>query len=388
MVWKAVKKEVQKLIDNVLETIIVNPMKVVLKALGFYKFIGWIEKGVKFVMDILNFFLDMVGIIADLLNFGVKFIEVLIEIAKKMGYYASRPFEFITMLLNLGFTLATFTTAFVYHKFTFPNNLKIAEFFIYVLFLIPITIVFVVLIAIWAVWKLFIEFIILHNIDKSSKGYVSSFIYRYFVGCENAPDDWYMLSGAHHGNMSAKNVFAYNPCPTGSNFRGNKFALFCEKNKRYELQVCPEANLYRAYLDLKPIGKVSNSKMITDREFIKLSSVKKKLHIENYEETITKNINKCADFNASKENLLKSICIKQNVEGVQKNPLINKLCHDVYCSKTREAFCHKLVPGQLTSISDLSNTGKLTLIVNVLIAITSITLIVGRKHFFVTVDGA
>ena len=386
--WGKIKKFINGVVDSILNTLLLKPLRAVLKAMGFFKFVQFIEKIVKFILDILNFFLDMIGIIVDLLEFGVKFIEVLIEIALKMGYYATRPFEFITLLLNLGFTLATFAIAFIYHKFTFPNNMKIAEFFIYAALAVPITLAFVATIVVWVVWKLFVEYVVMYNIDKSSKGFISSFIYRYFVACENPPDDWYMLNGAHNGNMSAKNIFAYNPCPIGSNFRGNKFSIFCEKDDKYELTICPEANLYRAYIDLKPIGKLSNSKLINDREFMKMNALKKKAFIENYEQTIQQNINRCSEYNSRKINLLKSICTKQNSEGINANPLINKLCHDLYCSKTREAFCHKLGPGQLYDSSSMGQKDRLTLILNVLIAVTLITLIVGRKHFLVNTGDA
>lgn len=383
MVWKTIKKQVQKLVDGVMNTLLLKPLRAVLKAMGFFKFVQFIEKVVKFILDIFNFFLDMIGILADLLEFGVKLVEVLIEIASKIGYYSSRPFEFITLMLNLGFTLATFVIAFVYHKFTLPNNLKIVELFIYANLAIPITILFGNLVLLWVTWKLVTEYVLMYNIDKGSRGFVSSFMYRYFLACENPPDDWYMLSGAHNGNMSAKNVFAYNPCPTGSNFRGNKFSIFCEKNDKYELTICPEANLYRAYLNLKPIGKLGNSKLISDRDFMKLNALKKKAFIENYEQTIQQNINRCSEYNSRKSNLLKSICTKQNAESVSANPLINKLCHDLYCSKTREAFCHKLGPGQNFDSSSMTGKDRLSVLINVLIAVTFIALIVGRKHFLV-----
>ena len=98
--WSKIKKFINGVVDSILNTLLLKPLRAVLKAMGFFKFVQFIEKIVKFILDILNFFLDMIGIIVDLLEFGVKFIEVLIEIALKMGYYATRPFEFITLLLN------------------------------------------------------------------------------------------------------------------------------------------------------------------------------------------------------------------------------------------------------------------------------------------------
>ena len=99
MVWKTIKKSVQKLVDGVMNTLLLKPLRAVLKAMGFFKFSQFIEKVVKFVLDIFNFFLDMIGILADLLEFGVKLIEVFIEIASKIGYYS-----FIETFINNTYT--------------------------------------------------------------------------------------------------------------------------------------------------------------------------------------------------------------------------------------------------------------------------------------------
>lgn len=391
MVLKLIKREAEKiakrimndLINPLLDTIIVKPLKAVLKKLGWYKFIAWIDKIVGFILDILKFFLDMIGILADLLDFGVKFIEVLFEIASKLAYYAARPFEFIVVLLNLVFLMATFSVAFVYHKFTFPNNVKVVEFFIYALSSILLTVVFGILTVYWAVYRLVVEYVVLHGIDRWLKGYLSSFIYRYFSACENPPDNWYMTPGAHVGNKSSKNIFAYTPCPLGTNVKGNRFSLFCEKNDRYDLDMCPQANLYRAYLKMKPIGKIGNSKLSVDRDFMKLNSIKKKNFIEEYDETINRNINSCDEYNKRKSTLIQSICTKQSKHSPTSDPLINKLCHDTYCSRNINGFCHKLSsPGQYKYAEDSSKTDKFSLTLNLMIGITIITLIVGRQDRF------
>lgn len=379
--WGKIKGFVNDVVDAVLKAVILNPLIAVLEAVGFYTFIAWIEKIVQFILDVLNFLLDLIGILFDLVEFGIKFIEVLFKICTKLGYYASRPFEFITLLLNLGFTLATFVFAFAYHKFSFRNNLKVAEFFLYCLIAIPVTVVFIVAVAFWTIWKLFVEYVILRSIDKSSKGYISSFIYRYFLACENPPDNWYMLPGAHLGNASAKNVFAYNPCPKGSNFRGSKYSMFCEKDGRYDMSMCQEANLYRTHLKMDHIGSLQNSKLIVDKAFMKLSSVKKQKFIEEYESAVNRNINSCRDFNKDKSNLLKSICMKYSDDDVslKNKSTLNKLCYELYCSRGREGFCHKFNHSGRHNQDNLAQQKTLSLLVNLIIAILLIMLIVRRQ---------
>ena len=129
--WSKIKKFVNGLVNTVIDSIIMTPLRTILKAVGFYKFIDFLEKIVNFIKDIMSFFLDMIDIFFDLLEFGVKFIELIILIATNIGYYITRPFELLVLLIKLALTLATFCIAFVYHKFTLPNNVKVAEAFIY-----------------------------------------------------------------------------------------------------------------------------------------------------------------------------------------------------------------------------------------------------------------
>lgn len=379
--WGEIKKFVNRVVDAVLKALILNPLKAVLKAVGFYVLIEWIEKIVKFILDILNFLLDFVGILFDLVEFGLKFIQIVIKIGLKLGYYASRPFEFITLLLNLGFTLATFVFAFTYHKFSLRNDVKVVEFILYGVLTIPVTLVFVASLVIWTTWKLFVEYIILHNIDKASKGYISTFMYRYFIACENPPDNWYMLPGAHLGNASAKSVFAYNPCPKGSNFRGSKYSIFCEKDDRHDMPLCQEANLYRTHMKLDTIGMIENPKMIVDRTFMKMNTVKKQKYIDDYEVAVRKNIHSCKEFNKGKADLLKSICMRYSEEDItiQNKSTLNKLCYDLYCSRSREGFCHKLNHSASANQGDLPQRETLSLLVHLIVVILLVMLIVGRN---------
>ncbi len=378
--WSKIKKFVNGLVNTVIDSIIMTPLRAILKAVGFYKFIDFLEKIVNFIKDIFKFFLDMLGIFFDLLEFGVKFLEVIIYIAINIAHYITRPFELLLLLIRLAMTLATFFIAFMYHKFTLPNNVKMAEFFIYItIFLFMYTPIMVSLILFWITYRLLCEFGIMRNIDKKTGGSLSTFIYRYFTGCENPPDAWYMVPSWHMGNENKKLIFSFNKCPKGF-VANDAMGLFCEKNNKYELDVCPQANLYRAVNGLKPIGDLRNRDFNQfNQEYLKASKYNKKKLLDDYREQVKTNNAECSQAMKGKENLLKSICMKYDKSGSndQYKGAYNQLCYDIYCrNNKREPFCHKL------SYSDVefANNSKsnIEVVIQVLIASALITLAVAQ----------
>ena len=375
--WSKIKKFVNGLVNTVIDSIILTPLRAILKAIGFYKFIDFLEKIVNFIKDILSFFLDMLGIFFDLLEFGVKFLQLIFEIAINIGYYITRPFELLVLLIKLALCLMTFWIAFIYHKFTLPNDLKVAEFFIYVAILVFIytpVMTFVVL-WYWITYKLLMEYGIMHNIDKNTGGVLSTFIYRYFTACENPPDAWYMTPSWHMGNENKKLIFSFNKCPTGF-VANDAMGLFCEKNHKYELDVCPQANLYRVVNKLKPLGDLRNrdfNQLNTD--YLKASKYNQKKILEEYKEQVKTNNGECNEAMKDKENLLKSICMKY--DKASSNDMYkeqyNQLCYDLYCRNSKnEPFCHKLKYSDVDFAN--SATSNIEIIIQVLIASALITL--------------
>ena len=130
-----VKKTINSILNSVirplLDLIIIKPLKAVLSAFGFFKLVGFIEKIVDVIFGVLAFFLNLITIVADLLEFIVKFFMIIIEIFTKIGYYITRPFKLLILLIKLFITFITCMLGFVYHSFEIGDNVKAVELIIY-----------------------------------------------------------------------------------------------------------------------------------------------------------------------------------------------------------------------------------------------------------------
>lgn len=379
---KEIKKLVVGVVEEILEplvnALILEPLKQVLKAVGFYKLIGWIESFFSFIKEAAYIFAEFIFIFAELLVTFVKFIEVVLLLIANLAYYATRPFEFIQVLVKLGLTFLTLLFAFAYHKFSLPNNLKIMELGLYVaIFVFIYTPLMLFGATMFLIYKLFFEYTILYNLDKSSGGYISSFIYRYFTACENPPDAWYIIPSNHSGNSFTKNIFAYNTCPQGFTSSGNIFSMFCRKQDKYEISTCPQANLYRLMTGLKTVGDLRNRDLTIDSDYLKLNKNKKEIFIDNYKETISKNNTLCESFNMSKDLLLKSYCMKFDSKSPSfDNEKYNQLCYDLYCKNKKEPFCHLLKDSKVDfSMKQVDKFQNVLFIIMTIVVI----ILIGRK---------
>lgn len=335
-------KKLRNAIIKFFEKFFDNLFRPILKPIGVIA--DFIESIFAIIFKVFDFFFNLVEIFIDLMLFGVKFIEIMVEIAKKIGYYIFKPFELMIVLIKLVITFYTFSICFVYHTFSLPNNLRILEWMFYMVMFIPLTFI-MGFATIWyfVVYKLFFEYIFLYNIDKSTDGFVSSFMYRYFLACENSPEAWYMTPSYHEGNKNNKYVLAFNMCPEGY-ATNSVFGLFCERNNNYELTTCPQANLYRVNQNLEPVGETRNKDFEYDSKYMKKSSLGKSNEILNYKSIIEENNEQCKKTNVDKETLLKSICNSYDINSTKNNSgVTNQICYDLYCrNNSKEPFCHKL----------------------------------------------
>ena len=339
-----VKKTINSILNAVirplLELIIIKPLKAVLSAFGFFKLVGFLEKAVNIIFGLLEFFLNLILIVADLLEFIVKFFMIIIEIFTKIGYYITRPFKLLILLIKLFITFVTCLFGFAYHSFEIGDNVKAIELILYLTIINMIYQFFMLIhLTFWAVWRLFIEYLILNNIDKATGGAISTFMYKYFEACENPPDAWYMTPGWHKGNKNKKYIFAYNACEAGYT-ANNVSGLFCQKNSPYELELCPHANLYRLIDGKETKGKLHNPVFNSNtQEFLKKNSIGKERMIDEYIDDIKTNNKVCSQTMKSKDTILKTYCSKSTNDKSQAS----QLCYDIYCrNDKREPFCHKL----------------------------------------------
>lgn len=339
-VKKTINSILNAVIKPILNAIIIKPLKSFLRALGFYKLIGIIDKIFEIIFGILEFFLNLITIIADLLEFIVKFFLIIIEIFTNIGYYITRPFKLLIILIKLFITFVTCGLGFVYHSFEVGDNLKAVEWVLYFTIILSIyQLVMLIHIIFWLVWRIFVEYIILNNIDKATGGAISTFMYKYFEACENPPDAWYMTPGWHKENKNKKYIFAFNACEAGYT-ANNVSGLFCQKNSPYELELCPHANLYRLIDKTETKGKLHNPDFNPDtQEFLKKNSLGKTRMIDEYIDDIKTNNKVCSQKMKSKDTILKTYCSNNTNDKSQES----QLCYDIYCrNDKREPFCHKL----------------------------------------------
>jgi len=339
------------------------------------------------ILLIINIFISLVEAAIQLLEFFLKFIEIFVELLSNITDYIFNPFKLLILLIQFAILFISFSISFVYHTFAFPSkkssrfmDLKFVEFALYGAILIAIyTPIMIGYFAYWFIYRLIIEYVILHNIDKSTGGYISSFMYRYFIACENPPDAWYMTPSWHKGNQNSKHIFVYNKCPSGYS-TNNAVALFCKRNNDYELTVCPHANLYRAEKDLNTIGHLRSQDFNHNRfEFMKLKKNRQKREIDTYRHTVAANNNTCAVKMQSKDNLIKSVCMKTS-DKIYKNK-IHQLCSDIYCTNdTYEPLCHKLsYTDDLNGDNVFKNNSKTIQIIMYLFLVVIIMVLVAGK---------
>ena len=352
----------------------------ILKPIGIIR--NFIASIFAIIFKIFDFFFNLVEIFIDLMLFGVKFIEIMVEIVKKIGYYIFRPFELLIVLIKLVITFHVFVISFIYHTFTLPNNLRMAEWWLYMVLWIPYSISMLTAIT-WYfyTYKFMVEYIILYTLDKATSGFISTFMYRYLLACENPPDAWYMTPSHHQGNKNNKYVIAFNMCPEGYS-TNSVFGLFCEKNNNYELTTCPQANLYRVNQGLKPIGDTRNRDFEYDSKYMKKSVIGKKNAVQDYKNIIEDNNEQCKKTYNDKETLLKSIYNSYNINSLKSNiNTTNQICYDLYCrNNSKEPFCHKLSFENVEQKSNKSSNYELIIYLFVIIALLVLKAVVKFSH--------
>lgn len=331
-----------KLINKILEAI----FKPILTPITYISDV--IEKIFNIFMSILNMGFSLIDVVMQLFDFFLKFVDIFVTLVSKITDYIFNPFKFFILLIQFVILFISFGFSFMYHTFAFPADksslmdLKLLEYVLYGFISSFYSFFMALYFLYWFVWKLIVEYAILHNIDKSTSGYISSFMYRYFIACENPPDAWYTTPSWHKGNQNNKYIFAFNKCPEGYSIKTN-MGLFCKKNSEYEMSMCPQANLYRIDKGLGTIGELrSNYFNDNTQKYLKLKQNRKASAIEDYKQTVSSNHNTCSAQMSTKNDLIKSICMKSSVRNANYAKM-KGLCFDMYCSNGKnDTMCHKL----------------------------------------------
>ena len=361
--WKKIKKAISKLIDVILGNIfkpILSPVEFLIKV---------IRKIFDIFMKVINIILSLFEIASQLIDFFLKFVDIFIELILNIKDYIFNPFKFFIVIIQFFILFFSFLVSFLYHSFSFPADdsslmdMKLLELVLYISVLfVTYSGCMALYFTYWFIWKLIIEYFFLYSIDQSTNGYLSSFMYRYLIACENPPNAWYMTSSWHKGNKNTKYIFAFNKCPVGYS-TNNMFGLFCKQNNAYELTMCPHANLYRVEKNLNTIGHLE-SKVFDDTkyEYARLKPNKKNKMINEYRQRVISNNDTCNEKMKSKTNLLKSICMKTNLTNLTNLTTKNKiqfLCNNIFCTNNQEPLCQKFSHVTIDTDSNMKNNSQI-----------------------------
>lgn len=307
----------------------------------------------KIMVAFVNFVIKFITKIIPLIISGIMNAGVILE---TLMYYLTNPTKLFSFLISVLLFLPVMFVTILYY-IPIDNTLKLGDFFVYVLLIMPYTIVMVfATVFYWVLIRLVIEYSVLGFFDKILKGSISSFYYRYLIACENPPDSWYMTPGFHLGNKNISRIFAYNRCPQG--FKPN--GMFCEKMPYFEPAYCTTAHIYRKYegSEAQFNGLYFPGNFKYSNEFLKKSAYKQEEEIADYKDQVAEHHAKCESAHKGKDTLVKSIC--KGLTGDSEDD-IKGLCKKQYCGHTNEAFCHLFTDSSIENNSTVVSGGFLAM---------------------------
>lgn len=297
----------------------------------------------KFFSTIPSLFLTLIN---TFVYFVTNFIPLLIKGIKNIGvilqtifYYLQNPTKIFFLLIQLLIFIPLMMISILYH-IPLENKYKLGDFFMYLICGSIFSAIFgIFTILYFIIYKLVIEYAILGNLDKITKGLISTFYYRYFLACENPPDSWYETANYQHLNKNTKLLaFAYNKCPNGFIPNG----IFCEKKPDYNPDYCEEAHIYKHHTNEE---QGFNSGLLFPKDFnqnsqryLKKKSIDKMIEIDDYTNNVKEHIDTCKKVHKNKDTLIKAIC--KDITNVEKSNELKTLCKRRYCVNEQQPFCH------------------------------------------------
>jgi hypothetical protein len=324
----------------------------------------------------------LVALVKFVITFITKIIPIIISFFMNIGviletimYYMTNPTKLFSFLISILLFLPVMFLS-IFYYIPMDNNLKLGEFFMYILInglytpLMALAMVFY-----WVPIRLVIEYLVLGCFDKILKGSISSFYYRYLIACENPPDSWYTAPGFHLENKNISRLFAYNLCPQG--FKPN--GMLCEKMPYFEPAYCTTAHIYRKYegSETQFNGLYFPGNFKYSNEFLKKSAYKQAEEIEDYKALVGQHHTKCESAHKGKDTLVKSIC--KGMRG-DSDADIKGLCHKQYCAQANEAFCHLFTDSSVENKTVVSSNFLAMMRILVFVLILIITSVIFNKR--------
>lgn len=340
-----------------------------------------IFKPILLIVDFfVNFFKTLPGLIKTIINtliyFVTNFIPLVFKAIKSLGiaiqtmfYYLLNPLKLFDVLVRIAVFIPIMICSILYHIPLQPGY-KLGDMLFYMTIMPVMQFVFFWVLLFWGCYMVLVEYLILRPMDLISKGSLSTFYYRNFIGIENPPDSWYKVPNHHLENKNTRYLFAYNSCP--GNYKPN--GVFCTKKKYYESDFCDESKIYKISegeaVDMRnrQLNQSSNS-------FVRLSSDEKEEVIAEYVDDIRINKKACKNTLASKADLIRSICMEKDD---LRSPQIDNLCKNVLCKESLDPLCHRYIELSNESSEHWSTSSHLEIAIKIIVIMFVILLIVKK----------
>lgn len=336
------------------------------------------------VTTVLNFFVkffkSLPKLITNLVNalvyFVVNFIPLVFKGLKNLGvaiqtafHYVTNPLELVEVFVRLLIFIPIMIVSILYHM-PINKHMRIGDFIVYFSIKWLVHACFMFATALWCSYSLVFEYLAMRNVDKLTKGMLSTFYYRNILALENPPDAWYSVPNHQFDNKNARYFLAYKPCPSGLKPNG----VFCTKKEYYENDYCDESKIYK--LSLGDDVKLGNNNLNqTSQSFLKLSSHEKEEVIDDYVTSMRTNTEACKKKLSTKYDLIRSTCLENNDATSRK---MESLCKKVFCKDNLDSMCHKYINVKNESSNDSKVSGYFEIIVQIIIILVTVLLIVTR----------
>ena len=348
---------------------------------AFKEMFNMIFKPVKLIVNFfIKFFRSLPKIIKllvkTLIYFVKNFIPLTFKMIKGLGvavqtlfYYISNPLKLFDVFVRILIFVQIMVLSIFYH-IPLQQGYKLGDMSMYIAMMPIVTIAFIWRFGIWFWFQLLVEYYVLRPFDRMSKGSLSAFYYRNFIGIENPPDSWYTVPNYHLKNMNTRYLFAFNACPAGYNPNG----IFCTKKKYYENDYCDQSKIYNLSegndinLRNRKLNQLTNS-------FMKLSSDEKEDVIAEYVDDMRRNSKACDKSMKPKANLIKSICVQKDD---LRSTAIDGLCKNVLCKESFDPVCHRYVDVKNQNVEHSKMSATFEIAIKVIL-ILFVILLIGNK---------
>ena len=258
-----------------------------------------------------------------------------------------------------------------------PILMFIAAIFLFVLFLCISSIFIIIIIVIYIVSVIIslLDYLVyMSSPSIKNRFFVSKFLYKYLISCENSPHAWYKNSRYDLENKTSREFFCKKQCLPGYKLSEDKSS--CEAIPSYIPYYCPQSLLFRYFREETIYGKnkildfdISNHPLLVFK-----SNYEQKDFINKLKKDKSNYYNSCqnsdSDYYQNYNVIGKNVCAYGNSKKYESenetadiHNKISNICKQTYCENGNyENFCYKYEEDNITleNIININDSNKLT----------------------------